>query len=93
MNKKDFEELKAAVVEMVEIEQGKRKPVSVVEIPTPKQIREKLELSQPQFAELVGVKVATLRNWEQGRRKIPPTARTIFRIAQKYPKIILEMAR
>ncbi len=28
-------------------------------------------LSQPQFAELIGIELATLRNWEQGRRRVP----------------------
>ena len=37
--------------------------------------------------------VRRVRNWEQGRRRIPSTARTLLRIAQKYPKIIIEMVR
>lgn len=32
-----------------------------------KRIRAKLELSQSQFAELLGVSVRTLQDWEQGR--------------------------
>lgn len=88
-----FEDIKKGLREALEIERGNRKPASVVELESPKEIREKLELTQPEFAEFVGVRVATLRNWEQGRRKIPSTARTLLRIAQKYPQIILEMAR
>ena len=88
-----FEDIKEGLTEALEIERGKRKPLSYVELESPKEIREKLSLTQPEFAEFVGVRVATLRNWEQGRRRIPSTARTLLRIAQKYPKIILEMAR
>ena len=32
-------------------------------------LREKFGLSQDKFANLVGISVGTLRNWEQGRRK------------------------
>lgn len=88
-----FKDIKKGLREALEIERGNRKPASIVELESPKEIREKLELTQPEFAEFVGVRVATLRNWEQGRRKIPSTARTLLRIAQKYPQIILEMAR
>ena len=89
-----FEDIKKGLREALEIERGNRKPASVVELESPKEIREKLELTQPEFAEFVGVRVATLRNWEQGRRKIPRVARTLSRIAKKkYPQIILEMAR
>jgi len=92
-NNSIFEDIKNGLNEALEIERGNRKPASVVELESPKEIREKLELTQPEFAEFVGVRVATLRNWEQGRRKIPRAARTLLRIAQKYPQIILEMAR
>ncbi len=93
MDNSIFEDIKSGLKEALEIERGKRKPVSFEEIDNPKEIREKLALTQPEFAEFVGVRVATLRNWEQGRRKIPSTARTLLRIAQKYPKIVLEMSR
>ena len=88
-----FEDIKAGLTEALEIERGERKPASYVELESPKEIREKLSLTQPEFAEFVGVRVATLRNWEQGRRRIPSTARTLLKIAQKYPKIVLEMTR
>lgn len=92
MDENLFKELKEAVVEMVEIEQGKRKPISVVEIfPEPKAVRKQLKLSQPKFAKFIGVKTDTLRNWEYGRRKVPATARRLLYIAQKHPEIILEM--
>ena len=92
-NNSIFEDIKEGLTEALEIERGERKPASYVELENPKEIREKLSLTQPEFADFVGVRVATLRNWEQGRRRIPSTARTLLRIAQKYPKIIIEMAR
>ena len=94
MNKKDFEDLKAAVAEMVEIERGRRKPASVVKMPAnPKKVRENLNLTQAGLAKLIGVKTDTLRNWEYGRRKMPTMARNLMYIAERHPKVILELAR
>ena len=87
-----FEDLKTSLQEVLEIERGNIEPVSFVEVESPKRIREKLGLSQPKFAEFVGVRVATLRNWEQGRRRIPSTAKTLLRIAERHPDVILELA-
>lgn len=33
-----------------------------------RQIRERYQLTQEQFAVMLGISVRTLRNWEQGRR-------------------------
>ncbi len=94
MNKKDFEDLKSAVIEMIEIEQGKRKPASVVVMPTnPKKVRENLKLTQVELAKIIGVKTDTLRNWEYGRRKMPTMARNLMYIAEHHPKVILELAQ
>jgi len=94
MDKEIFDGIMEGLQEAIDVSRGKRKPTSVVEIPAnPKLVRQQLKLSQPQFARFIGVKVDTLRNWEQGRRRIPSTARTLIRIAQKHPKIILEMAQ
>ena len=40
----------------------------VMKVPSVTTIREKTGLSQPRFAELLGVSVRTLQEWEQGRR-------------------------
>ncbi len=87
-----YENLMSALIEVREIEAGRAKPVAVIELPeSPKVIREQLKLSQPKFAEFVGVKLATLRNWEQGRSKVPTTAKRLLSIAQRHPHIIAEM--
>lgn len=64
MKKEDFNELVASIKEAVVISKGEKKAASEEEIPNPKKIREKLNLSQSEFAEFVGVRVATLKNWE-----------------------------
>lgn len=42
-------------------------------------VRRKLGLSQPQFARLLGMQVATLRNWEQNRCAMEPAAQTLLK--------------
>ena len=46
---------------------------------------------QDKFASLMGISVATLRNWEQGRRKPEGPARVLLRVASKHPEAILDI--
>jgi putative transcriptional regulator len=48
-------------------------------------IRNRLGLSQRAFAAFMGVSVATLRNWEQGRREPHGSAKSLLLIADKVP--------
>lgn len=54
-------------------------------------IRHKLGLSQQAFATFMGVSVATLRNWEQGRREPHGSARSLLLIAKKVPGAFLKV--
>ncbi|MDE2256877.1 MAG: helix-turn-helix domain-containing protein [Xanthomonadaceae bacterium] len=47
-------------------------------------------LSQSQFAELLGVSVRTLQDWEAGRREPSGAAQTLLRIAASHPSIVRE---
>jgi putative transcriptional regulator len=53
------------------IVRGKKKTSRVFEVKTPdvKMIRERTGLSQTEFAQLLGVKLKTIQNWEQHRRQ------------------------
>lgn len=53
-------------------------------------IRRRLGLTQQEFARLIGVSVATLRNWEQGRRRPVGPARALLRIAATHPDAVLD---
>ena len=64
----------------------------VVNVPDVGAIREKTGLSQTRFAELLGVSVRTLQDWEQGRRAPSGAARTLLLIADRDPKALLKIA-
>jgi putative transcriptional regulator len=64
----------------------------VTNLPSVTQIREGTGLSQARFAQLLGVSVRTLQEWEQGRRAPSGAARTLLLIAARNPKAILEVA-
>lgn len=51
-------------------------------------IRRKTGLSQTAFARQIGVSVATLRNWEQGRRCPDGPARVLLALLDKDPGIV-----
>jgi putative transcriptional regulator len=57
-----------------------------------KKIREQYGLSQDKFAILMGISTATLRNWEQGRRKPDGPARVLLQVAAKHPNALLDLA-
>jgi putative transcriptional regulator len=64
----------------------------VINIPDVASIREKTGLSQARFAQLLGVSVRTLQDWEQGRRAPSGAARTLLVVANKNPHALLDVA-
>jgi putative transcriptional regulator len=64
----------------------------VTNLPSVSSVRERTGLSQAKFAQLLGVSVRTLQEWEQGRRAPSGAARTLILIAQKNPLALLEVA-
>jgi putative transcriptional regulator len=55
-----------------------------------KEIRNRLKLSQSQFARLLGISVRTLQNWEQGKRVPVGPSRRLLQIADKHPSVFLD---
>ena len=53
--------------------------------------RQKSGLSQTQFANLLGVSVRTLQEWEQGRRQPSGAAKTLLRVAMAHPDVLREL--
>ncbi|MFN0197094.1 MAG: helix-turn-helix domain-containing protein [Planctomycetaceae bacterium] len=67
-------------------------PGRIINVPDVAGIRAKTGLSQIRFAQLLGVSVRTLQDWEQGRRAPSGAARTLLMITDKNPRTLLEMA-
>ena len=75
------------------IRQLKRGEVGRVQhLPSVTAARERVGLSQSEFARLLGVSVRTLQEWEQGRRIPSGPAKTLLTIAYQNPKALLEVA-
>jgi putative transcriptional regulator len=92
MRTKDFEKLVASVKQVGRIRRGRRKASRVFEVrPTDiRAIRQKLGRSQSEFALMIGVSVATLQNWEQGRRKPVGPAQALLKVAASNPRVVAQ---
>lgn len=65
--------------------------VRTVELPAVVEARHKSGLSQSEFAELLGVSVRTLQDWEQGRRQPSRAAASLIQIAKQRPDVLREI--
>ena len=54
--------------------------------------REKSGLSQAKFAELLGVSIRTIQDWEQGRREPNAAAKTLIKVAELHPSVLRKIA-
>lgn len=54
-----------------------------------RELRGWTELSQPDFAALLGVELSTLRNWEQGRREPTGPAQALLRALRNDPEHVI----
>jgi putative transcriptional regulator len=92
MKNEDFEMLVASIKEAKEIKTGRKEPNRAIEIKPPdiKSVREKLNVSQREFALMIGVSLRTLQNWEQGRRKPEGPANALLRVAARNPRAVLD---
>ena len=95
MKKQDFEDLVSSIKEAGKIRRGEVAPSRsfAFEPADVREIRQTFGLSQSEFALLIGVSVATLQNWEQGRRHPEGPARALLRVAATNPKAVLEALR
>ena len=92
MKRADFNELISSVREAGQIRRGQKKASRVFEFKAAdvRRVRQKLGKSQTDFAMMIGVSVATLRNWEQGRRVPDGPARALLKVAAKNPTAVAE---
>ena len=91
MDKEHFDQLIKGVREMKRHTAGKRvRGVRTTELPAPdvRTIREAAQISQSQFAKLIGVNLRTLQDWEQRRTQPTGPARALLKIVASKPKAI-----
>jgi len=71
-----------------DIKAGRTGRVIDVEVTEAAEARTKLGLSQADFAEMLGVSVRTLQDWEQGRREPSGAAKALLKVATHAPKAV-----
>ena len=74
-----------------DIKAGNVGRVSTLEVSPIATARQKIGLSQSEFAKMLGVSLRTLQEWEQGRRNPSGAAKSLITIAIKKPEIIKEL--
>jgi len=95
MNDELFEELVESVKEGKAIlpRETQASQTFIAEEPDVAAIREEYGLSQTKFASLLGIRVRTLQNWEQGRRTPQGPARVLLRVVAKHPRAVLDVVK
>jgi putative transcriptional regulator len=58
----------------------------VVEVPDVRALREDLRMSQQEFSQAYRIPLATLKGWEQGRRRPDATAAAFLNVIARLPK-------
>jgi putative transcriptional regulator len=88
MNEQAFEELLESLREGGAILRGEKQPSRQFGSPDPdvKAIREATQLSQAEFALLIGVRLRTLQNWERKRIRPAGPARALLKIVAANPE-------
>lgn len=76
---------------MKDIKAGRVGRVSTVEVSPIASARNRIGLSQSEFAKMLGVPLRTLQEWEQGRRKPSGAAKSLITIAIKKPEVLKEL--
>ena len=92
MSHKAFEAIKAGLEDAIAYAEGdKSRGVEhrvQVPIPNVRALRNKLGMTQEEFADTFGVSAGTVRNWEQGRRTPEGAARVLMRVIALEPDAV-----
>lgn len=91
MKAKLFNDLTTSIKQAGRIRRGEAAPSRVftygaVDI---RKLRESVNVSQSQFARMIGVSTGTVQNWEQGRRVPRGPARALLQVFEKSPKAVI----
>jgi putative transcriptional regulator len=87
-----FNDLVQSLKEAKDIRCGHAQPSRQVKVSPPdaKAIREQVGISQRDFADLLGVSIDTLQNWEQHRRNPSGPAAALLRLVSAAPEVALQ---
>ncbi len=91
LKEQKFEELLCSVREAGAMLRRRQKPSrAVIQSSGVRVIRERTRLSQSEFAQLIGVSVKTLQNWEQDRRRPTGPAAALLSIIEYDPTLAVK---
>ena len=89
----EFESIKRGMEEAIDFSEGKTSAAKVYK-PSPvnvKAVREKVGMTQVEFASAFGISLGTLRHWERGDRSPHGPALVLLNLVRKDPNTILEV--
>lgn len=91
MEKTLFDDLVQSLKEAKDISKGKAKTSRRFDVKSPdvKAVRERIGLSQSDFARLMRVSIKTLQNWEQHRRNPTGPAAALLKIVSTAPDLAI----
>ena len=92
MDKTLFNDLLQSLQEAGAIARGTTTPSRRIEVVVPdvRAVRERVHLSQQDFATLIQVSIKTLQNWEQGRRHPTGPAAALLKIVASNPEMAMK---
>ena len=88
MKAETFDQLISGMSDVLEYHKGERGGFRVHEAQDIKAIRAKVGMTQPAFARAFQLEVATLRDWEQGRRQPDRSAQVLLALIDREPETI-----
>lgn len=90
-NNSKVHDITSALEQIEKYKQGKSSDVRVMKFEDSidvKEIRENCQMTQEEFSKSFGVSLATLQNWEQGRRKPEGPARLLLKLIMSKPLLV-----
>jgi putative transcriptional regulator len=89
---KELEVFQADLLESVrQMKACKGARVTTVKLSVAAEARAKVGLSQSAFADMLGVSLRTVQDWEQGRRQPTGAAQTLLRVAAQHPEALRDL--
>lgn len=89
---KELEAFQADLLKSVrQMKAGKAARTTTVKLSVAAEARAKVGLSQNAFADMLGVSLRTVQDWEQGRRQPTGAAQTLLRVAAQHPEALRDL--